>query len=126
MLQAHNTKLPLPTGFDGTSASPPFLEWTDEIKTYITLYSVDIQQEMEHAIRLNDIVYIQDIINEQTRQDQERLDLLAAVPEPTDVETYEMEQLTETINTRPKRLNDAKNFLNYLLLHTTKGEPNLL
>eukprot|EP00971_Amphidinium_carterae_P122327 2422339-Amphidinium_carterae.1 len=37
MLQAHNTKLPLPTGFDGTSSSPPFLEWTDEIKTYITL-----------------------------------------------------------------------------------------
>eukprot|EP00971_Amphidinium_carterae_P117610 2329974-Amphidinium_carterae.1 len=43
MLQAHNTKLPLPTGFDGTSSSsPPFLEWTNEIRTYINLYSIDI------------------------------------------------------------------------------------
>eukprot|EP00971_Amphidinium_carterae_P273669 5431295-Amphidinium_carterae.1 len=81
---------------------------------------------MEHAIRLNDVVYIQDVINEQNRQDQERLDLLSQEPTPTDVETFEMEQLTENINTRPKRLNDASNFLNYLLLHTTKGEPNLL
>eukprot|EP00971_Amphidinium_carterae_P252980 5022442-Amphidinium_carterae.1 len=37
-----------------------------------------------------------------------------------------MEQLNETINTKPKRLNDASNFLNHILLHTTKGEPNLL
>eukprot|EP00971_Amphidinium_carterae_P344361 6484719-Amphidinium_carterae.1 len=50
MLQAHNTKLPLPTGFDGTSSSSsssssssPFLEWEDEIRTYINLYSIDIQ-----------------------------------------------------------------------------------
>eukprot|EP00971_Amphidinium_carterae_P128634 2547893-Amphidinium_carterae.1 len=84
MLQAHNTKLPLPTGFDGTSASPPFLEWTDEIKTYITLYSVDIQQEMEHAIKLNGVVYIQDVINSQSRQDQDKLDLLSALPTPTE------------------------------------------
>eukprot|EP00971_Amphidinium_carterae_P350037 6491353-Amphidinium_carterae.2 len=37
-----------------------------------------------------------------------------------------MDQLNENINNRPKRLNDASNFLNYILLHTTKGEPNLL
>eukprot|EP00971_Amphidinium_carterae_P152544 3023187-Amphidinium_carterae.1 len=37
-----------------------------------------------------------------------------------------MDQLADTITTRPKRLNDASNFLNYLRLHTTKGEPNLL
>eukprot|EP00971_Amphidinium_carterae_P215030 4267541-Amphidinium_carterae.1 len=37
-----------------------------------------------------------------------------------------MEQLNESINTRPKRLIDASNFLNYILFHTTKGEPNLL
>eukprot|EP00971_Amphidinium_carterae_P189801 3767429-Amphidinium_carterae.1 len=51
MLQTHNTKLPLPTGFDGTSSSPPFLEWADEIRTYIKLYSIDIQYEMDQAIR---------------------------------------------------------------------------
>eukprot|EP00971_Amphidinium_carterae_P064566 1279264-Amphidinium_carterae.1 len=81
---------------------------------------------MEHAIKLNDVVYIQDIINSHSRQDQDRLDLLSALPTPTDGETYEMDQLTDNIATRPKRLNDASNFLNYLLLHTTKGEPNLL
>eukprot|EP00971_Amphidinium_carterae_P176140 3491542-Amphidinium_carterae.1 len=54
MFQAHNAKLPLPTGFDGTSASPPFLEWTDEIRTYINLYSIDIQYEMDQAINVND------------------------------------------------------------------------
>eukprot|EP00971_Amphidinium_carterae_P229536 4554174-Amphidinium_carterae.1 len=81
---------------------------------------------MDHAIKLNDVVYIQDVINSQTSQDQDRLDLLAALPTPTDGETYEMEQIADTITTRPKRLNDASNFLNYLLLHTTKGEPNLL
>eukprot|EP00971_Amphidinium_carterae_P350038 6491353-Amphidinium_carterae.3 len=38
MLQAHNTKPPLPTGLHGTSSSsPPFLEWADEIRTYINL-----------------------------------------------------------------------------------------
>eukprot|EP00971_Amphidinium_carterae_P251593 4994545-Amphidinium_carterae.1 len=63
MLQAHNTKLPLPTGFDGTSSSPPFLEWTDEIKTYINLYSVDIQYEMDQCIKINDVIHTQDIIN---------------------------------------------------------------
>eukprot|EP00971_Amphidinium_carterae_P298929 5938938-Amphidinium_carterae.1 len=51
MLQAHNAKLPLPTGFDGTSSSPPFLEWADEIRTYINLYSIVIQYEMDQAIR---------------------------------------------------------------------------
>eukprot|EP00971_Amphidinium_carterae_P229537 4554175-Amphidinium_carterae.1 len=81
---------------------------------------------MDHAIKLNDVVYIQDVINSQTSQDQDRLDLLTALPTPTDGENYEMDQITETIATRPKRLNDASNFLNYLLLHTTKGEPNLL
>eukprot|EP00971_Amphidinium_carterae_P289952 5757379-Amphidinium_carterae.1 len=63
MLQAHNTKPPLPTGFDGSASSPPFLEWTDEIKTYINLYSVDIQYEMDQAIKLNDVIHTQDIIN---------------------------------------------------------------
>eukprot|EP00971_Amphidinium_carterae_P284913 5656141-Amphidinium_carterae.1 len=55
MFQAHNTKLSLPTGFDGTSSSPPFLGWTDEIRTYINLYSIDIQYEMDQAIKVNDV-----------------------------------------------------------------------
>eukprot|EP00971_Amphidinium_carterae_P044608 877312-Amphidinium_carterae.1 len=62
MLQAHKTKLPLPTGFDGTSAPPPFPEWTDEIMTYINLYSIDIQYEMDQAIRISDVIHTQDII----------------------------------------------------------------
>eukprot|EP00971_Amphidinium_carterae_P063393 1254532-Amphidinium_carterae.1 len=126
MLQAHNTKLPLLTGFDGTSSSPPFLEWTDEIRTYINLYSIDIQYEMDQAIRLNDVIQAQDIIRKQNRTDQDRLDLLSAFPDPNQQDTEEMDQLQDSINTRPKRLNDASNFLNYILLHTTKGEPNLL
>eukprot|EP00971_Amphidinium_carterae_P279083 5540130-Amphidinium_carterae.1 len=83
MLQAHNTKLPLPTAFDGTSSSPPFLEWADEIRTYINLYSIDIQYEMDQTIRVNDVIHTSDIITEQDRIDQERLNLLTAVPSPT-------------------------------------------
>eukprot|EP00971_Amphidinium_carterae_P299590 5952340-Amphidinium_carterae.1 len=82
MLQAHNTKLPLPTGFDGTSSSssspPLFLEWADEIRTYINLYSIDIQYGMDQAIKVNDVIHTTDIINEQNRIDQDRLDLLTA------------------------------------------------
>eukprot|EP00971_Amphidinium_carterae_P293884 5834530-Amphidinium_carterae.1 len=126
MFQAHNTKLPLPTGFDGTSSSPPFLEWTDEIRIYINLYSINIQYEMDQAIRVNDVIHTQDIINQQNNTDQDRLDLLEAIPTSTQLEAEEMGQLQDNINTRPKRLNDASNFLNYILLHTTKGEPNLL
>eukprot|EP00971_Amphidinium_carterae_P318510 6330755-Amphidinium_carterae.1 len=37
-----------------------------------------------------------------------------------------MDQLHDNINSRQKRLNDASNFLHYILLHTTKGKPNLL
>eukprot|EP00971_Amphidinium_carterae_P194819 3865844-Amphidinium_carterae.1 len=90
MLQTHNTKLPLPTGFDGASSSPPVLEWADEIRTYINLYSIDIQYEMDQAIRVNDVIHTQDIIREQNRTDQDRLDLLAALPTPDQAEAEEM------------------------------------
>eukprot|EP00971_Amphidinium_carterae_P302984 6020201-Amphidinium_carterae.1 len=69
MLQAHNTKLPLPTGFDGTSSSPPFLEWADEIRIYINLYSIDIQYEMDQAISVSDVIHTSDIITESIKKD---------------------------------------------------------
>eukprot|EP00971_Amphidinium_carterae_P026630 525596-Amphidinium_carterae.1 len=75
---------------------------------------------MDQAIRINDVVYTADIIREENIRDQDRLDLLAAMPTPDQGEAEEMEQLNETLNTRRKRLNDASNFLNYILLHTTK------
>eukprot|EP00971_Amphidinium_carterae_P061899 1225931-Amphidinium_carterae.1 len=41
MLQAHNTKLPLPTGFDGTSSSPPSIPRVDR-------RDQDLHQPLQH------------------------------------------------------------------------------
>ena len=149
-MMAHpNTRLPMPTSFDGNT--PPFLEWTSEVRGFLQLNDFGFLVNLDTAVNevnpvsLNDIYTARDdteaidrgitqhneglaALNEELAQrDQPIADgqpRRAAAAINTDIANVngQRDALIAQRNTIKRDITRASQYLTYIMVHTTK--PN--
>eukprot|EP00971_Amphidinium_carterae_P029603 582309-Amphidinium_carterae.1 len=66
-MQKMNIKLPTPTQFDGRH--PQFYEWVGEVKAYLSIHTVDIEDIMDDSTKSVTAIVLGDIQTDYTSED---------------------------------------------------------
>ena len=134
-----NPRLPSPTSFDGVK--PSYVEWSEEILAFLSVTDYQefvpiLQAVTGHKDVITKKVFIEgvlsDIVEEIKEKNTEIEEVTSGVRVVDDQDT-EVERLKGVIKTleenrdsRGLTLIKADNFLRYVLLHSTSGDPNVM
>ena len=133
-----NPRLPSPTSFDGVK--PSYVEWSEEILTFLSVTDYQefvpiLQAVTGHKDVITKKVFIEGVLSEIIRDQELNTDLEAVSSgarvvddQDTEVERLkgEIKTLEEKRDSRGLTLIKADNFLRYVLLHSTSGDPNVM
>eukprot|EP00971_Amphidinium_carterae_P156894 3110278-Amphidinium_carterae.1 len=114
-----NIKLPTPTQFDGKS--PQVTEWAGEVKAYLTIHNIHIEDYMDKSSRSVETINIANIQDGYTRE-VNRLHLrLPCIPAEDEEEHDEYNEMTLNIRGKRDDITSFSQTLNYVLVHATKS-----
>ena len=134
-----NPRLPSPTSFDGVK--PSYVEWSEEILTFLSVTDYQefvpiLQAVTGHKDVITEKVFIEGVLSEIVEEIKEKNTELeevtsgVRVPDDQDAEIErlkgEIKTLEEKRDSRGLTLIKADNFLRYVLLHSTSGDPNVM
>ena len=134
-----NPRLPSPTSFDGVK--PSYVEWSEEILTFLSVTDYQefvpiLQAVTGHKDVITKKVFIEGILSEIVEEIKEKNTELEEVTsgvrivddQDTEVERLkgEIKTLEDKRDSRGLTLIKADNFLRYVLLHSTSGDPNVM
>ena len=134
-----NPRLPSPTSFDGVK--PSYVEWSEEILTFLSVTDCQefvpiLQAVTGHKDVITKKVFIEGVLSEIVEEIKEKNTELEEVTsgvrvvddQDTEVERIkgEIKTLEEKRDSRGLTLIKADNFLKYVLLHSTSGDPNVM
>ena len=134
-----NPRLPSPTPFDGVKVS--YVEWSEEVLTFLSVtdyqeFDPIFQAVTGHKDVITKKVFIEGILSEivegikDKNTELEEITSGVRVIEDQDAETEkhkgEIKTLEEKRDSRGLTLIKADNFLRYVLLHSTSGDPNIM
>ena len=134
-----NPRLPSPTTFDGVK--PSYVEWSEEILTFLSVTDYQefvpvLQAVIGHKDVITKKIFIEGVLSEiieeikKLNQDLEAVSSGARVVDDQDAEVErlkgEIKTLEEKKDSRVLTLLRADNFLRYVLLHSTSGDPNVM
>ena len=130
-LMLPQARLPQPTVFDGTS--PPFQEWKQETRNFLSINNYEFVRQMDYALQSDTEVSLQDVANS-TRIGRIRRDALDANERAQDDLHRESETplgeldilqnahvpLQRNYDEWLDRVERGGDYLNYILIHGTK------
>eukprot|EP00971_Amphidinium_carterae_P062518 1237589-Amphidinium_carterae.1 len=119
MLGKMNLKLPSPTQF--YVRYPQFNEWAVEVKAYLGVHNVSIEDIMDECTKSVTVILLNDIQDKYTADEVKRLTTTYPNPVAEGEDGHE-DYIDMTINIKKMR-GDIVSFsqtLNYVLLHATK------
>eukprot|EP00971_Amphidinium_carterae_P269520 5346615-Amphidinium_carterae.1 len=120
-----NIKLPTPTQYDGKT--PQFNEWAEEVKSYLTVHNIYIEDLMDDSTRSQVPMVVATMQRDAVADDLQRLN--ARYPQPVNHGNDAYEDYMDRLREIEKMKADIAHFsqtLNYVLLHATKqgSEPH--
>eukprot|EP00971_Amphidinium_carterae_P351148 6491937-Amphidinium_carterae.1 len=118
MMQNMNINLPSPTQFD--ARHPQLYEWAGEVKAYLNVHNVNIEDIMDDCTKLVTVILLGDIQDKYTADEVREYN--TKFPVALQGEDEYDEYMDMTVNIKKMR-GDIINFsqtLNYVLLHATK------
>ena len=134
-----NPRLPSPTTFDGVK--PSYVEWSEEILTFLSVTDYQefvpvLQAVIGHKDVITKKIFIEGVLSEIIEEikklnlDLEAVSSGARVVDDQEAEVErlkgEIKTLEEKKDSRVLTLLKADNFLRYVLLHSTTGDPNVM
>ena len=134
-----NPRLPSPTTFDGVK--PSYVEWSEEILTFLSVTDYQefvpvLQAVIGHKDVITKKIFIEGVLSELIEEintkntELEEVTSGARIVDDQDAETEklkgEIKALEEKKESRGLTLLKADNFLRYVLLHSTSGDPNVM
>ena len=134
-----NPRLPSPTTFDGVK--PSYVEWSEEILTFLSVTDYQefvpvLQAVTGHKDVITKKIFIEGVLSEiieeisKKNADLEAVTSGAQITADPDAEAEkikgEIKALEEKKDSRVLTLLRADNFLRYVLLHSTSGDPNVM
>ena len=134
-----NPRLPSPTSFDGVK--PSYVEWSEEILTFLSVTDYQefvpvLQAVTGHKDVITKKIFIEGVLSELIEEIKEKNTELEEVTsgarivddQDTEIERIqgEIKALEEKKDSRGLTLLKADNFLRYVLLHSTTGDPNVM
>ena len=133
------SKTPSPTTFDGVK--PSYVEWSEEILTFLSVTDYQefvpvLQAVIGHKDVITKKIFIEGVLSEIIEEiktlnaDLEAVTSGARVVDDQEAESErikgEIKALEEKKESRGLTLLKADNFLRYVLLHSTSGDPNVM
>ena len=134
-----NPRLPSPTSFDGVK--PSYVEWPEEILTFLSVTDYQefvpiLQAVTGHKDVITKKVFIEGVLSEIIEEITEKnteIEEVTSGARVVDDQDFEVERLKGEIKTLEEKrdsrgltLIKADNFLRYVLLHSTSGDPNVM
>ena len=138
-IQNSTQRLPSPTSFDGVK--PSYVEWSEEILTFLSVTDYQefvpiLQAVTGHKDVITKKVFIEGVLSEIIEEiknvnlDLEAVSSGARVVDDQDAEVErlkgEIKTLEEKKDSKGLTFIEADNFLRYVLLHSTSGDPNVM
>ena len=134
-----NPRLPSPTSFDGVK--PSYVEWSEEVLIFLSVTNYQefvpiLQAVTGHKDIITKKVFIEGILSElveeikdkNTELEEATSGVRVVDDQDTEIEKIkeEMKVLEKMKDSRGLTLMKADNFLRYVLLHSTSGDPNIM
>ena len=134
-----NPRLPSPASFDGVK--PSYVEWSEEILTFLSVTDYQefvpiLQAVTGHKDVITKKVFMEGVLSEIIEEikklnlDLEAVSSGARVVDDQDTEVKRLKGKIKTLeekkDSRGLTLIKADNFLRYVLLHSTSGDPNVM
>eukprot|EP00971_Amphidinium_carterae_P023830 469794-Amphidinium_carterae.1 len=119
MMQKMNIKFPSRTQFDGRY--PQFYEWAGEVKAYLSIHNVNIEDIMDDCTKFVTVIQLGDIQDKYTADEVRMFNTTYPVALQDSEDGYDV-FMDMTVNIKKMR-GDIVNFsqtLNYVQLHATK------
>eukprot|EP00971_Amphidinium_carterae_P233139 4627486-Amphidinium_carterae.1 len=113
MIQKMNIKLPSPTQFDERYAQ--FNEWSGEVKAYLGVHSVNIENIMDDCTKSVTVIVLNDIQDKYVAAEVTRLNTTYPAPVAEGEDGYD-----NYVDLQRGDIIRFSQILNYVLLHATK------
>ena len=134
-----NPRLPSPTSFDGVK--PSYVEWSEEILTFLSVTDYQefvpiLQAVTGHKDVITKKIFVEGVLSELIEEIKDKNTELEEVTsgarivadQDAEIDSIkgEIKTLEEKRDSRVLTLLKADNFLRYVLLHSTTGDPNVM
>ena len=129
-----NPRLPSPTSFDGVK--PSYVEWSEEILTFLSVTDYQefvpiLQAVTGHKDVITKKVFIEGVLSEIVEEIKEKNTELEEVTSGARIvrrngKNQGGDQSRRKEGIKGAQLIKADNFLRYVLLHSTSGDPNVM